>query len=119
MNQIMLINAYVHAGQWVFDDPANGLDKEPFVCGADDVIDGLYSKAELPLPARREGNRAALLFSAEPFPGASRMTLLRGESGGNWYRSEEFGIDGWLCPAMFHYFPVAPREIYGMVKLPA
>ncbi len=117
MNQIMLINAYVHGGQWVFDDSDKGLNKEPFVCGADDVIDRLCSRAGLPIPPRKEGNKAPLLFSAQPFPGASKMTWLREESGGNWYHSEEYAIEGWLCPAMFHYFPVAPNEIYVVVKV--
>jgi len=112
MNQIMLISAYVQAGYWVFDDSDKGLKMEPFVSGADDIIDQLCSKAGLPIPPRKEGAKAALLFSHQPFPGASKMTWVREESGGNWYRSEEFGLEGWLCPAMLHYFPVAPKAIY-------
>ncbi len=118
MNQIMLISAYVHGGQWVFDDADRDLVKEPFVCGADLVIDRLCLKAGLPEPVRREGNQATLLFSAGPFPGASRLRLLRPEAGGNWYKSEEFGIEGWLCPAMFRFFAETPPEIYAIAKPP-
>lgn len=116
MNQILLINAYVFAGEWVFDDPDKGLRKEPFVAGADLIIDQLCLKAGLCQSGRQDGAKAVLLFSAMPFPGASTLTWVGEESGGNWYRSEEFGVEGWLCPAMFHYFPSAPEAIYVMAK---
>jgi hypothetical protein len=32
--------------------------------------------------------------------------------GGNWYYSRELCIEGWLCPALFKYFDVAPQTIY-------
>ena len=32
--------------------------------------------------------------------------------GGNWYYSEDFTVEGWLCPALFKYFDKAPEEIY-------
>ncbi len=34
------------------------------------------------------------------------------ESGGTWYYSDHYKMEGWLCPALFKYFPTAPREIY-------
>ena len=43
MNSIFLIVPYRHAGTWVFDDAARGLDKEPFVSGADAMIDHLVA----------------------------------------------------------------------------
>src|SRR5690606_39927586 len=39
MNAIMAIHPYRHHGLWVFDDPAVGLLQEPFVAGADAIID--------------------------------------------------------------------------------
>ncbi len=43
MNAINLIVPYRHEGMWVFDDARVGLDKEPFVSGADTMIDVLVN----------------------------------------------------------------------------
>lgn len=39
MNQIFAIHPYKYEGLWVFDDPKVGLVQEPFVAGADLMID--------------------------------------------------------------------------------
>jgi hypothetical protein len=39
MNVINVIAPYKHQGMWVFDDPRVGLVQEPFVAGADTIID--------------------------------------------------------------------------------
>jgi hypothetical protein len=39
MNAINVIAPYKHLGMRVFDDPRVGLDKEPFVAGADAMMD--------------------------------------------------------------------------------
>ncbi len=39
MNSINVIAPYKWHGMWVFDDERVGLDKEPFVAGADTMID--------------------------------------------------------------------------------
>lgn len=96
---------YAPARTWVFDDPAAGLRREPFVVGVPAMIDALVAG----LPDARRGFR--MLFSAEPFPGHSRtLTRLREESGGCWYGDGE--REGWLCPALFRYFPAPPEKIY-------
>jgi hypothetical protein len=92
---------------WVFDDPEVGLSKEPFIAGIDTMID----KVVAGIPAAAKGFRA--VFSAAPFPGADfKLEWWREESGGNWYYSDQFKMEGWLCPALLKYFPRAPREIY-------
>jgi len=48
---------------WVFDDARVGLDKEPFVSGANTMIDVLVAD----IPNAQKAFR--LLFSATPFPG--------------------------------------------------
>ena len=54
-----------------------------------------------------------LLFSAGPFPRYDlKLDWLREAAGGNWYRSADFDMDGWLCPALLQYFEVAPRTLY-------
>jgi uncharacterized protein DUF6717 len=111
MNVLSTITPYKHDGLWVFDDPAVGLSKEPFIAGIDTMIDKMV--AEIPNAGR--GFRA--IFSAKPFPGhAFKLEWRRAESGGNWYYSDQFKMEGWLCPALFRYFPSAPREIYVKVE---
>jgi hypothetical protein len=39
MNAINVISPYKHLGMWVFDDARVGLAQEPFVAGADTMID--------------------------------------------------------------------------------
>jgi hypothetical protein len=107
VNAINFIVPYRYEGMWVFDDARVGLDKEPFVSGADDMIDLLVAD----IPNADKGFR--LLFSATPFPGHTvKLEWRREEYGGNWYFSPAFEMEGWLCPALFKYFDKAPKEIY-------
>jgi hypothetical protein len=111
MNTIRVIIPYKYAGMWVFDDPAVGLCREPFVAGIDTMIDRLVAST----PHAEEGFR--LVFSATPFPGHTvKLEWRREESGGNWYFCPQFGIEGWLCPALFKYFDKTPRELYGRAE---
>jgi hypothetical protein len=106
-NQINVIAPYFLHGMWVFDDDRVGLAREPFVSGIPAMIDDLVRD----IPHARQGFR--LLFSAAPFPGFQRkLTWLREEMGGNWYRSDEPPSEGWLCPALFRYFEEAPAELF-------
>ncbi len=106
-NSIMVIQPYRHSGTWVFDDPAVGLVQEPFVSGIPEMIDILVEN----IPDAVAGFR--LLFSATPFPGfAIKLDWKRGEYDGNWYEAQQYGMEGWLCPALFKYFAAAPRELY-------
>jgi thioredoxin len=106
-NQIQVIAPYWHAGTWVFDDERTGLVKEPFVSGVPAMINDLVQA----IPNARGGFR--LLFSTEPFPGYERqLSWVRAEMGGNWYRTEQPQGEGWLCPALFRYFPVAPEKLF-------
>jgi hypothetical protein len=107
MNSLFTIAPYKLHGTWVFDDPAVGLRQEPFVSGADDIMDLLSAD----LPDAERGFR--LVFAAEPFPGhTARFEKTRPEYGGNWYRWAGRDVEGWLCPALFKYFPEAPAEIF-------
>ena len=48
-----------------------------------------------------------------PFPGyQKKLTWLRGDSGGNFYKLDDPPAEGWICPAMFKYYKTPPREIY-------
>jgi hypothetical protein len=106
-NALIVIAPYRHAGTWVFDDPSAGLLREPFVAGVPEMIDFLTKD----IPGATNGFR--MLFSAQPFPGyQKKLTWLRGDMGGNYYRMEEPAMEGWICPAMFRYYKAAPKELY-------
>ena len=114
MNTINVIAPYRYLGMWVFDDARVGLIQEPFVSGADILID----RAVANIPDAQRG--FLLLFSASPFPGHElRLEWRRCDVDGNWYYSPEFGLEGWLCPALLLYFGQAPKDIYVQVKAKA
>jgi hypothetical protein len=108
MNRVYTIEPYKHEGTWVFDDPRVGLEREPFVAGVTEMMDRLTAS----IPDAANGFR--LLFAAQPFDGyENRLTWLRADPvEGNWYRAEDQGDEGWLCPALLCYFPVAPHAVY-------
>lgn len=107
MNAIVAIHPYKANGMWVFDDPAVGLVQEPFVSGADAIID----RAVAWIPKAEEG--FTLIFSATPFPGFQfEFQWRREEYGGNWYYNGALEMEGWLCPALFKYFEAAPERLY-------
>jgi hypothetical protein len=111
MNSLGVIFPYKYEGMWVFDDPAVGLMREPFVAGADLIIDRLVAS----IPDAAKGFR--LIFSGSPFPGHMiRLEWRREEYDGNWYFCPEFAMEGWLCPALFKYFDEAPRELYARAE---
>ncbi len=106
-NAIMVIAPYRYNGTWVFDDDAVGLRREPFVAGVPQMIDALVKD----VPDAGGGFR--MLFSANPFPGfQKKLTWVRGDSLGNYYRLDDPPMEGWLCPAMFRYFPKPPKALY-------
>jgi hypothetical protein len=111
-NSIFVITPYWHGGTWVFDDPAVGLVKEPFVAGVPEILNELVSH----IPNARHGFK--LLFSDDPFPGyQGEFIKTRAEYSGTWYRSaKDVGQEGWLCPALFKYYSIAPEHLYVRVE---
>jgi hypothetical protein len=105
---VFVIEPYRYDGAWVFDDPAVGLIREPFVSGVTEMIDRLVTG----IPGAARGFR--LLFAVRPFETArTSLTWVRADPvEGNWYRADDGGEEGWLCPALFCYFPSPPRKIY-------
>jgi hypothetical protein len=111
VNAMNVIYPYKYNGTWVFDDEKFGLLQEPFVSGADDVIEMMVDKIN------NAEKGFTLFFSSTPFPGYQiELKWRREESGGNWYYSKLLNIEGWLCPAMFKYFDVTPNCIYAQFK---
>ena len=125
-NSILQLRPYDDLGKWVFDDPAVGLRREPFVGNTNALIDLVVVESGLDLAACRKG--FLLTFSAASFPGAShRFDWTRGgDGGGNYYRlaavrsrgkwAARQSTEGWLCPALFKYFDEAPSALYAMAE---
>lgn len=110
-NSIFVIKPYNWEGMWVFDDPNVGLVKEPFVSGADTMID----VATVHIPNAKQG--FIMVFSAGYFPdGKIVLDWTREEGGGNVYRWAEKNMEGWLCPALFKYFDEAPKKLYIQIR---
>jgi len=106
-NSIFVIKPYKWEGLWVFDDPNVGLVKEPFVGGADTMID--VATRHIP----NAGKGFVAVFSASYFPDAQIvLERVREEGGGNVYCWAERGMQGWLCPALLRYFSQAPEKLY-------
>jgi hypothetical protein len=110
-NSLFVLRPYKDQGTWVFDDPSVGLAREPFVLGIDTMLDRLTADT----PNATQGFR--LIFSPRPFPGyAAKLEWRREETGGNWYFSPTYWMEGWLCPALFKYFATAPKELYAKAE---
>lgn len=111
MNSIFVIRPYKYLTLWVFDDEKAGLSQEPFVSGADEIIDLMVKD----IPDADKG--FILIFSATPFPSHQIELKWQGEDGGgNWYYAIKFEKEGWLCPALFKYFDKAPKHLYAQAK---
>ena len=118
-NPILVIKPYKWNGMWVFDDERVGLDKEPFVAGADTMIDTAIQLKGIP----NADNGFLMVFSGGPLPDADFvLEWVREDSGGNVYKGR-FGVDGeakklegWLCPALNLYYPDAPKKLYVQVR---
>jgi hypothetical protein len=104
---VFVIEPYRCDDAWVFDDQAAGLVREPFVAGVTEMIDRLAAG----IPNAANGFR--LVFGPHPFVDhQASLTWVRADDvEGNWYR-DDTGREGWLCPALFCYFPSPPPRIY-------
>jgi hypothetical protein len=103
----MSITPYWSDGTWVFDDPAVGLQREPFMAGAPEMINYLVKD----MPDAAKGFR--LTFSAKPFPGYQmKLIWVRAEAGGNRYRVDDPPMEGWLHPVLLRYFKTTPKELF-------
>lgn len=111
-NQILALKLYKWSGLWVFDDDKTGLEHEALVGGMPTIIEMATAQANIIEPERG----FLVLFSKDPFPDANFcLNWVRQERGGNVYSINE--QEGWLCPALFLYFPDGrPEKIYIQVR---
>lgn len=107
MSRVFQIFPFSHQGMLVFDDVSCCLDKEPFVQNTDLILLDLCSLNGIEQPEKG----FSLKFSESSFEGFQiEAKHVREENGGNWYLVN--GHEGWLCPALFKYFPEAPDHLY-------
>ena len=112
----MTLYPYLIGPVWVFDDERTGLKEEAFVCGMSEMISRMIESKEIPNAA----NGFAMTFGDEPFNGHDvELNWLRADEpnsvmGGNWYTGTIAGqeMQGWLCPALFCFFPSAPPKLF-------
>jgi hypothetical protein len=99
-------------GSWVFSDRSAGLVDEPFVSGADTLIEAIAKQGGFLEKAKKTGVVAA--FSASEFTGALVCLVRdqREDPNGNWYTESKTGHRAWLCPALYHYFSEAPKKLW-------
>jgi hypothetical protein len=111
LNTINVIAPYKYHDTWVFDDPRVGLVQEPFIGGADTLID----RAVANILGADHG--FFLIFSGQPFPGyVIELIWRRSDMDGNWYYSESFDQEAWLHPALLKYFDDVPKSLYLQCK---
>jgi hypothetical protein len=118
MNSILVLKTYRYNGMWVFDDDRVGLVREALIAGCPEILEALHAEHKINDP----DNGFNLIFSPTPFPGyqcKGEWVKADEEFGGNWYRAKLPNgnlQDAWLCPALYKYFPEAPKELYIRVE---
>jgi hypothetical protein len=106
-NAVFSIRPYRWQNQWVFDDERVSLVKEPFVMGIPEMIDRAVAHLNNP------ENGFTVLFNNTGLPNADLVLIkLHEDAGGNWYQCSQTGMKGWLCPALYKYYPEAPDKLY-------
>lgn len=114
-NAIFTLTFYRHHGQWVFDDPARGIQLEPLVSGADVLFDVLSGR-----DLDDTITRCTVNFSTTPIPGHEVAAKFIGsEMEGSVYQvtvcktnADIIDFRFWLCPALFAYYRRAPKTLY-------
>lgn len=122
------IKPYWQHNAWVFDDERVGLLAEPLVGNINMMVD--YMLLEKIIDARSPESRASALSlcrrnpnftltftdTATAIDNALKLDLLRSSLSGSDYFCSKYGLEGWLCPALFLYYPTAPKALYAEVK---
>ena len=116
-NAIHTIFPYKLGGQWMFDDEKLDIHREPFVGGADDLIETVTDLQALRSPE----NGFRMVFSAQKFKGFElELNKQVDEDGlmGNTYTitleidDVPVEMDGWLCPVLEMYIDPAPAQLF-------
>lgn len=107
-NALFTIFPYKKGNTWMFDDESRGIVMEPFVGGADTLLDKVCGgKSEI-----------TAIFSPTPFRDHQFvLEKVEGDEYGTTFRCPEYdNHEAWLCPALFAYLYPAPDKIYVQIK---
>lgn len=112
-NQINVIYPYRTKHGWSFDDEEVDLQGEPFIAGIPAIIDSIVGE--------RDSFTAYISHSPIPNYTGHLVRMEKKELKGyspqqGWYRLEETGMEGWLCPATLKYFKEYPSSIYFKIE---
>ena len=119
MNNVNFIHSYVYNGAWVFDDESRELDKEPFVAGADILLDVMSGRDK-----DESKESCSFYFGQTPLPDWDVKLTKNGIDGydGTYYLvdfpEKSVKAEGpiWLCPALLKFFVDSPSEIFVKIK---
>lgn len=106
-NALFTVFPYKKNGGWYMDDESKGIILEPFVGGADTLLDVVANgKHEL-----------TAVFSNQPFKGYDFVAEKRGgDEFGTDYYSEKHNHEFWLCAVLFQYINPSPEKLYIQIK---
>jgi len=92
---------------WYYDDESKGVYREPFVCGASELLDKVLEADGITNPTRLN------FFECDEksCQGGHYAKLVTRQGGGAIYYCEEFDHQFWLCSHLFDYFDAPPRII--------
>ena len=120
-NSIKIITPYKHNDQWVFGDERVKLEREPFVNGADTLIDAYLERISMP-----DCEIFNLAFSENNMNGRFDISLTKLKDdyetvdgkvmGGATYLCHELYHEAWLCPALLCYFEKPPMDLYCKIQ---
>jgi len=97
---------------WYYDDESKGLYREPFVCGASELLDKVLEADGITNPTRLN----FFEHNEKSCPGDHYAKLVTPQNGGATYYCEEFDHQFWLCSHLFDYSD-APPQIIGFYVL--
>jgi hypothetical protein len=118
-NSLFVIKPFKWNGMWVFDDDRVGLEKEPFVAGADTMIDtavqwkGIQNAEDGFLWCFPQARSPTPISTSTGWGRTAAAMCTRADS-----RSitEVQEMEGWLCPALNLYYPEAPKKLYVQIR---
>ena len=108
---VVLVSWGIAFVEYCFAVPANRIGYTVYSAAELKTMQEIITLLVADIPKAQSGFR--LTFSAAPFPG-HKLVVTRGkaESGGFWYNVQNSDQTGWLCPALFKFFPKAPEKLY-------
>lgn len=99
---------YRHLGTWCYDDPRSNIVAEPFVQGAEKIID--FALAEDGFSP--ETDLVKLYWNTKGHWTIEKIaTEMRDGEQWNKYRLVNSTIEGWLCPQLLTFFHTAPEKL--------